>query len=209
MEDEEFQKKYGTLYEGLCLDMEDSKRRTALLFPVFFVIRRLLFVASAIWLDGFIWSQIAIQFFVSVWMIIYLFHYWPFENRIFTILEVVNEVTTVLLLYHMLCYTDFVPDPWTRYIMGWSFILVTCGNLIIHVTLLARNSLVNLKNKFVEKCSRKKETEKEEEKQEEEVDSDNDSVSSMNATGSSNFFNLHKYRSQNPVSVSIDKWDIS
>ena len=69
-----------------------------------------------------------------------------------------NEITSLLLLYHMLCYTDFVPEASTRYIMGWSFILVTCSNLVFHFIMLGKNSLVNLKAKFIIKCSRKKGT---------------------------------------------------
>ena len=79
MDDDEFKSKFGTLYEGLNLDMDKGKRKSGLFFPFFFVIRRLLFVTAAIWLSHFLWSQLAIQFFCSVTMIIYLFHCWPFD----------------------------------------------------------------------------------------------------------------------------------
>ena len=144
MDDEEFKSKYGALYDGLCLDMEegeDNKRKSGLLFPFFFVLRRILFVVSAIWLDHFVWAQMAIQFECSTAMVIYLLSYWPFEEDLFTKLEVLNEITTVFLLYCMLCFTDWVPGADTRYTIGWVFILITCTNLLIHLSLLAKNGI--------------------------------------------------------------------
>lgn len=70
-------------------------------------------------------------------MIIYLFTCWPFEEPIFTKIEVMNEITSIFLLYHMLTFTDWV-EVEERYLMGWSFIAVTSTNLAIHFLLLMK-----------------------------------------------------------------------
>lgn len=147
LDDEEFASKFGTLYSGLNLDMAEHTRRNGLFFPFFFILRRLLFVFAAIYMESFLWLQLAIQFFCSVWMMIYLLTFWPFKDKIFTKVEVMNEVTSLLLLYHMLTFTDWVPRAETRYVMGWSFIGITSGNLAIHMLLLIRNSINDIKSK--------------------------------------------------------------
>jgi len=154
MDDEEFEIKFGTLYSGLNLDLKENKRKSALFFPFFFVIRRLLFLVAAIFLNGFLWGQLAIQFFCSVTMIIYLGTYEPFEDPIFTKIELMNEITSVFLLYHMFCFTDWVPNASDRYIMGWSFICFTSLNLICHLVILARDQIFQFKYKILKRCKK-------------------------------------------------------
>lgn len=56
MGDAEFANKFGTLYGGLNLSEKESKRKTGLFFPFFFVFRRMLFVLTAIFLKNFLWG---------------------------------------------------------------------------------------------------------------------------------------------------------
>ena len=60
LEEEEFKIKYGTLYDGLQLDMEKDKRKEALIYPFLFIIRRLVFMVTVIFMAHFTWSQIAV-----------------------------------------------------------------------------------------------------------------------------------------------------
>ena len=80
-------------------------------------------------------------------MIIYLLYWWPFYTKIFTKIEVFNEVTTLLLLYHLNMFTDWLPMAKTRYLMGWSFIAVTVVNLMFHLGSMLVNTVGNLKMK--------------------------------------------------------------
>lgn len=66
-------------------------------------------------------------------------------------MEVLNEVTSILLLYHMFTFTDWVPGATTRYMLGWSFIAVTCTNLGIHFLNLGKNSFSDIKRKCMYK----------------------------------------------------------
>lgn len=56
LDDEEFKRKFGTLYEGLNLDIKENKRVSGLFFPFFFVLRRVLFVVAAIFMEHFLWG---------------------------------------------------------------------------------------------------------------------------------------------------------
>lgn len=73
-------------------------------------------------------------------MVIYLLTFWPFEDPIFTKIEVMNELTSILLLYHLFTFTDWIPDASKRYMMGWSFIVIMACNLGVHFFILSRNS---------------------------------------------------------------------
>ena len=81
VEEEIFREKYGTLYEGLQLDMQENKRKSALIYPFLFILRRLLFTASVIFMADFTWSQIALQFSACFTLVIYFGHVWPFESH--------------------------------------------------------------------------------------------------------------------------------
>ena len=120
--------------------MEKKKRKSALIFPFLFIIRRLFFTAVVIWLDWFIWAQIAMQFSTSIIMIIYLGYVWPFESHTITKLEIFNELIGFLLCYFMFCFTDWIGKSSTRYLCGWVFISIICLHLSTHLIMLLYNS---------------------------------------------------------------------
>ena len=60
VEDEQFTSDYGTLYDGLQLDLAKEKRKSALLYPSMFILRRLAFSLSVFVYADFSWAQIAI-----------------------------------------------------------------------------------------------------------------------------------------------------
>ena len=55
VDEEEFKRKYGTLYDGLQLDDSEDKRKSAIIYPFLFIIRRLVFMITVIWFDYFVW----------------------------------------------------------------------------------------------------------------------------------------------------------
>ena len=59
IDEEEFKRKYGTLYDGLQLDDSADKRKSALIYPFLFILRRLIFMVTVVWFDYFVWIQIA------------------------------------------------------------------------------------------------------------------------------------------------------
>jgi len=80
----------------------------------FFLGRRMAFIASVIFLDSFLWAQLAIQIMISVFMIIFLLTFWPLETFFAVRMAVMDECTVLFLSYAMMCFTDFVPEPETR-----------------------------------------------------------------------------------------------
>ena len=133
-----------------------DKRKAALLYPLLFVLRRILFVITVILFDDFVWLQIATQYACCVLMIIYYGYVWPFENHTVTKLEILNEVLTLFLCYFMLCFTDWVPDSSMRYYIGWLFIATVSIYLLITIGLLLINSITLLKERAKGNYSKQK-----------------------------------------------------
>jgi hypothetical protein len=67
LKDEDFEEKWGAPYEGLKTDSKWS-----LLFPVTFVVRRAVFAYFAIFMPSFLIGQLAIQFYLTIFTVIYL-----------------------------------------------------------------------------------------------------------------------------------------
>ena len=71
-------------------------------------------------------------------------------------LEIMNEVTNFVLLYHVVLFSNLVPDPETRYGIGWSFILFTGANMSVHLSLLCKETYHNMKESCGKGCCKKK-----------------------------------------------------
>lgn len=81
-------------------------------------------------------------------MIIYLGHTSPFDSPFSTKMEIFNECTNILLIYHMMCFTDFVADPNRRYVIGYAVIVVVIGNIATHFFFLIRSTVRTVKMKL-------------------------------------------------------------
>lgn len=142
---------YNALLDGTRLE-EDDKTRWLLFYPALFFGRRISFTLSVLLFKNFLWGQIAIQFAFSTAMIIYLLHAWPLQTPFAVKMEVFNECTIVVLLYGLMCFTDFVPDPMVRYRIGWCYIVVALGNIFVHLCILAFGTGKVIKNKLKAWC---------------------------------------------------------
>lgn len=63
-------------------------------------------------------------------------------------LEIMNEITNFVLLYHTMLFSEYVGSIETRYIIGWSFIFVTSANMLVHFLLL----VIDTGSEIREKC---------------------------------------------------------
>ena len=101
-----------------------------------FVSRRLIFVVLVILCLDLPLLQLMATFCVCTAKIIYLLWFMPFEETLVNLLEVMNEITTILMLYVMLTFSDWVPSPELRYQLGWIFIGVLVLNTVVHIYFL-------------------------------------------------------------------------
>lgn len=56
-------------------------------------------------------------------------HQKPFKGSNWT--ELGNEAVILLIMYHMFCFTEFVPDPQVRYMIGYSVVAIAVVHLLV------------------------------------------------------------------------------
>ena len=83
--------------------------------PNFYFVRRAVFAATCIFMHSFFWGQIAISFCLSTAALIGLEWTHPYQEFGKTKIESMNEAFTLIALNLAMMFSDFVPNPWTRY----------------------------------------------------------------------------------------------
>jgi len=66
------------------------------------------------------------------------------ESKFTNTMETINEVVTVLVVYTIMCFTAFVPDPTTRRLVGFAQIGVICLYMGMHLIMMLAEQLKKL-----------------------------------------------------------------
>ena len=53
-----------------------------------------------------------------------------------------------MIMYHIFCFTNFIPDPETRFLVGYSSIIVILGGLVINSFALITAPFILCRNKL-------------------------------------------------------------
>lgn len=101
------------------------------------------------------WLQITLAFIVSLINVSYLCRVMPFEDRTVQKLEVMNEMTNLILLYHLLGFAGLIRESEDRYKLGWLFCIFIAANMLVHFTLLIISTLRSCKLEIKKKCAKK------------------------------------------------------
>ncbi len=131
---------YGSTYNEIRVDS-----KSALMYNVFYMLRRLWIALIATMLKEFSFLQVQLIVLHSIVMTIYVTLFKPFELPLLNRMEVFNEYTIMLATVHLLTFTQFVPEPETQYIMGWSIIGITVLNIAVNMFVMFYSSLRQLK----------------------------------------------------------------
>jgi hypothetical protein len=78
------------------------------------------------------WSLIMVNF-QAIMMVLLVGHIKPFSRQSDNRIELYNEFSTLVVNYHLMCFTDFVSEVDTRELVGKSLVYVTGGNLLINL----------------------------------------------------------------------------
>ena len=89
--------------------------------------------------------QLAVQMAISTALIITIGWIRPFDSIYANRLELFNESITVGTLYTLLLFTDFVQSADGRHSCGYIFISLILVFAVVHLTLLIKASVSNLK----------------------------------------------------------------
>lgn len=86
------------------------------------------------------WSVIMVNF-QALFMIGVVASARPFTIKSENDIELFNEFFILVINYHLMMFTDYVQDPYTREFIGNSLVCLTGGNLAINVILIFFRSL--------------------------------------------------------------------
>lgn len=101
--DKKFAEKYGSTYDGLRTD----GKRSILFFPVYFLVRRWIFLMITIYGDNYPAQQLFCLLIMTIISLLYLLLYRPFDTPLLQNLEVFNEFTSMALLYTTFCWLKY------------------------------------------------------------------------------------------------------
>ncbi len=99
---------YGSTYNEI---RSDSK--AALMYNVFYMLRRLWIALIATTLKQYSFLQVQLIVLHSIVMTVYVTLFKPFELLLLNKMEVFNEFSILLATLHLFTFTQFVPEPET------------------------------------------------------------------------------------------------
>ena len=158
LSDDKLYSKVGSLIQG-------SKRKSVkypmivIVVPIVFFTRRLSIVLTLVFWQEFIWGQVALQFMMCVGMIIFVQWFRPFDDAFSNTMETFNEIITLMILYMLFLFTDFVGAPATRRYLGFAYIGIILLYALVHLSVLFSDNYKKIKKRLKackEKCKSKK-----------------------------------------------------
>jgi len=137
--------RHGTFYDELNL----RNGRMVLLQPVWFLVRRLLLAIIVVLLNTTVIWQISLMTFTVITQVIILGRVGPFGKKSKTSFEFFSEGILMLVMYHMICFTPFVPEVQVRFYLGYSVCAVVCFHLLISFGLMAKATFGELRSRHI------------------------------------------------------------
>ena len=113
----------------------------------------MILAATVLYIPDFIWLQILMTIYLTQFAAIYLVHYKPFEDPTVQRLEVFNELTTMLLLSIVYCFTPLVPEK-RHEMIGKLYMTVVGANICAHFFFLIKNFFKHMRQALL-KCQRR------------------------------------------------------
>ncbi len=130
--------KFGSITKNLSVFREGRKVFTYVWAGF---LRKLWLVLMLVFMQDYVfWSLYCVNY-QAICMMIVIGYTRPFNRVSLVYLELMNEFATLVLNYHLLCFTDWIPDVQTREIIGQSLIFTTLINLGINFFLILRQSV--------------------------------------------------------------------
>ena len=118
LQDPDFIKSFKPFFAEL-----SSKSKIKLSYFFVFMIRRISFVAVSIFVESPSLQTISILY-MNLIIVIFIGLSKPFARKLRNIIEFVNEGLVSVTCFHLLVFTDYVPDKYMQYRAGYSMLMV-------------------------------------------------------------------------------------
>jgi hypothetical protein len=128
-------------------ELSTTRGPTVLLYPGFFIVRRLLLAVAVVQISDLISIQLFITAMSIIAAVILTGHVKPFEESGKHLFEQANEAFLMVLIYHFVCFTPFLDTRVKTYI-GFSFIGLEAFNIAGSLLLVTKVQIQELIRKF-------------------------------------------------------------
>ena len=117
----------------------------SVMFYFLFIMRRQTMVIVLIFMPDYGLFQLMVHILSSFFTLLCNIHIGPFKNESLNWQERVNEIFIILSAYHLLVFTDYVPDDAVtdsganiKDQFGWSMVACIIGNLLINIAIVLK-----------------------------------------------------------------------
>jgi len=143
LQSSKFKTKHSVFYD----DLELRNGKLVLMQPLWFLVRRFMISMMVVFLDATVIWQIALMTMNVIVQVIILGRVAPFALRSANKFELFSECIVMLVMYHLICFTPFVPDLEVRFRLGYLVIGVICLHLTISLGILLKDTYRSIRFK--------------------------------------------------------------
>jgi hypothetical protein len=145
LEEEEFKKKYGSLYSNMFTLKTDAVSKMTTLFCT----KRFILGLTTVFVNDFALLSLCVALFGTLFSVGFFMNNRPMTSKLQNRIEVLNESTLYLNCYFMFVFTDWVPNIEDRYSIGYFYIILIIVVCFINVAFVAKAifQALRLKNK--------------------------------------------------------------
>ena len=129
--------RFGAMFEELSME----KGPKVLIYPCYFMFRRLLLAIIVVIFKKFLWMQIFLNTMSIIIAVVILGEADYFETRFKRTMEFTNEVLVMFILYNMISFSPLVPEIQTRFYVGYFCCIVEAFALAANLYLIIFSSI--------------------------------------------------------------------
>ena len=142
------------MLEGTKYERKEAKSNI-IFVPVFFFMKRLILVTILIFANEFLWFQIALLNFMALASLIYTVWFMPFDSKQSSLVEAFDDCTVLLITYILWSFAHIVREPETTNDLGYVFIAIIFGNILLHLVLMLLQLGKHVKLSIKKYCNRR------------------------------------------------------
>ncbi len=124
-----FKARFGAAYEGL--KEVDGEYIT---YELFFFYRRMLIITCVIYFDSSLITQFITVVVSGLAVVMLLSLRRPFKSPSRNRVEILEECAIMVTMYHIFCFTEFVPEPIVKHYIGYSLVACTLLHLAVYLS---------------------------------------------------------------------------
>lgn len=135
-----YREKFGSIYENF----QYTRGKIKVTEPFYSAVRRLIMAVVLVFLKDYPTFQIIMITYSWCAIVIITGHIRPFKYPSDYFIDCFNELFILLLIYHLICFADFVKEFETQVYIGWSMVFVMMINIGINFTIILWGSIIKL-----------------------------------------------------------------